>query len=131
MENVVKKRLKGLRKTPTDKAISVKEDLKEQLIAIGKFGKHYEDLIDDYIYYLDLKDELIKDIRKYGLRINTPTGNGHEALKPNESISNLMKVTAQMLKLLGDLNLQEPVGEVKPPSAEEESNKNDYLPANK
>jgi hypothetical protein len=36
------------------------------------------------------------------------TGNGFEATKPNESVERLVKVNAQMLKILGELDLKKP-----------------------
>ena len=38
-------------------------------------------------------------------------GNGIEVEKPNESVTNLPKITAAMLKILNDLNLKEPIPE--------------------
>lgn len=100
---------------------TIRSDLVNQLHANNKFGKHYEDLVDDYIYYFRLKDLLQKDIRKKGLRYEASTGNGHASLKPNESVQNVLKVTSQMLKILNDLGMQEPM-------VVESSGDNVYLP---
>lgn len=97
-----------VRKGPSQKAKLVRDDLLKQLQSAGKYGKHYEDMVDDYIRYLDLKDCLNKDLIEEGVRILTPTGNGHSALKPNESLPNMLKVTQLMLKILNDLGLQAP-----------------------
>lgn len=97
----------------------IKDDLTRQLSSLRKFGKHYEDLINDYVDYVKLKDKLKKDIHDKGLRIEVPTGNGHVAVKPNESIPNQIKVQMQMLKILSDLGLQEPETEI--------DDNNDYL----
>ena len=86
----------------------ISTDLKNQLIALGKLGKFYDDIINDYVYFWKLKEKLQKDIKKSGLRYEVTNGNGITSTKPNESVQNLIKVNAQMLKILSDLNLHEP-----------------------
>ena len=86
----------------------VKESLVTQLEAQGKTGEFYRDLVEDYMYYWNLKKELIADIKEKGIRYEAMNGNGIMVEKPNESIQNLQKTTATMLKILGDLNLKEP-----------------------
>ena len=56
-----------------------------------------------------MKESLQKDIKKKGLRYEVVSGNGFSSEKPNESVQNLMKVTATMLKILQDLDLQKPI----------------------
>lgn len=87
----------------------VKESLLEQLRLQNKTGKFYEDLVNDYMTYWNLKKELIKDIKDKGIRYKSINGNGIETEKPNESIQNLQKTTVTMLKILNDLNLREPM----------------------
>ena len=116
---------KRMKKGPSAKALLVKVDLEKQLQSLNKYGKHYDDLVADYIYYLDLKDFLIQDIRISGLRIITTTGNGFETSKANESIQNLLKISSLMLKLLNDLGLQAP------PIDDEGVNSDDYLSTHK
>ena len=67
------------------------------------------DLVDDYIFYWDMKKKLIKDIKEKGVRYSVKNGNGIVVEKPNESIQNLQKTTVTMLKILADLNLKEPM----------------------
>lgn len=98
------KRLKKLE----DKIIAIREDLKNQLITQNKFGKQFDDLIEDYIFLVRLKDNLQYDISINGLRYDSMTGNGYTTSKPNESVQNLLKVNAQMLKILQDLDLKAP-----------------------
>lgn len=76
----------------------------------------YKDLIDDYVYYWSLKKNLIADIRKKGLRYEMTNGNGIDVEKPNESVVNLQKTTATMLKILTDLKLKEPIPEPEQPT---------------
>ena len=87
---------------------NIREDLINQLQAQGKYGKHFEDMIDDYIYLVGLKEDLQNDISEKGLRYCSMTGNGYTIEKANESIQNLYKANTQMLKILQDLNLQSP-----------------------
>lgn len=96
---------------PTKREIrsAIENDLKNQLIASGNIGNQYDNLIYDYMYFYDLKDKLQKDIKKKGLRVKIVNGNGIESEKDNASVGNLLKVNTQMLKIINDLNLKEPV----------------------
>lgn len=89
----------------------VKESLLEQLRLQNKTSEFYGDLVNDYVKYWSLKNKLITDINKKGLRYKTVNGNGIEVEKPNESVTNLPKITTAMLKILNDLNLKEPLSE--------------------
>lgn len=100
-------------KKTAEKIQMIRADLIAQLESQNKYGKHFEDLIEDYLYYLDLKDKLQRDINHMGLRVTLETGNGFKSQKPNESIQNVLKVSATMMKLLSELGLKEPVIEEK------------------
>lgn len=89
----------------------VRESLLEQLRLQNKTSEFYGDLVSDYVKYWSLKNKLITDINKKGLRYKTVNGNGIEVEKPNESVTNLPKITTAMLKILNDLNLKEPLSE--------------------
>ena len=90
--------------------------LAKQLELRGMNADFYTDMINDYVYYWTLKKKLIADIRKKGLRYETVNGNGMLVEKANESVINLQKTTATMLKILSDLKLKEPVPEQENPS---------------
>ena len=79
-------------------------------------AEFYMDLVNDYIYYWSLKKKLIVDIKNKGLRYETVNGNGMTVEKANESVVNLQKTTATMLKILADLKLKEPVPEPENPT---------------
>ena len=83
----------------------------EQLRLQGKTSNFYCDLVSDYMDYWAIKKKLIADIKKKGLRYKAINGNGIEVEKANESVTNLPKITASMLKILSDLNLKEPLSE--------------------
>lgn len=92
----------------------IKQDLLDQLLEQGKIGKHFESLVDDYINFEKLKRKMQKDIDKHGLRIKVMTGNGFKTEKKNDSVLDILKVNAQQLKILQDLDLKAPS---KPPEA--------------
>ena len=94
----------------------IQESLTKQLELRGMSADFYKDLIDDYAYYWSLKKKLISDIKNKGLRYKTINGNGVEVEKANESVVNLQKTTATMLKILADLKLKDPVPEPENPS---------------
>lgn len=85
----------------------IKDDLIHQLEMQSKYDKYYLDLIDDYLFFYQLKNKLKKDIKDKGVRYSVTNGNGIEVEKPNESILNLTKVNTQMLKILSELNLKD------------------------
>lgn len=97
-----------LEETIKEKKQAIKEDLQNQLIAQGKFGKQFDDMIEDYIYFVELKERLQHDLNINGMRYKTTTGNGFTSNKPNESYERLLKTNAQMLKILQDLELKAP-----------------------
>lgn len=86
----------------------IKNDLLFQLQTQNKIGKFYDDLVEDYITFYKLKNQLKKDIRDKGIRYKAINGNGFEVEKPNESVTNLPKINSQMLKILSDLGLHKP-----------------------
>lgn len=97
----------------------VKKSLTEQLKLQNKTADFYMDLVEDYMSYWRMKEKLVKDIEDKGLRYECTNGNGIEVEKPNESVQNLQKTTAIMLKILNDLNLKEPLSN--------SSDEDDYL----
>lgn len=99
---------KQLEETIKDKKLAIKEDLQSQLISQNKFGKQFDDMIEDYLYFVELKERLQHDIDINGIRYKTTGGNGFTTYKPNESYERLLKTNAQMLKILQDLDLKAP-----------------------
>ena len=91
-----------------EKINSIREDLKNQLISQNKFGKQFDDMIEDYLYFVELKERLQLDVDIRGIRYLTTGGNGFVTYKPNESCERLLKTNAQMLKILQDLDLKTP-----------------------
>ena len=106
--NKIMEKEKKLNKMIKDKITSIREDLKNQLITQGKFGKQFDDMIEDYLYLVDLKERLKNDIDENGIRYKNTGGNGFTTFKPNESCERLLKTNAQMLKILQDLELKTP-----------------------
>ena len=92
----------------SDKIIDIRTDLKQQLEDLNKYGKVYDDLIEDYLQMVKTKDALKQDVKDKGLRYKVKTGNGFMQVKPNESIEKFIKVNNQMLKILETLGLKAP-----------------------
>ena len=110
LEEKIKKieSLQQLEEETKDKKQSIKEDLKNQLIAQNKFGKQFDDMIEDYLYFVELKEKLQNDLNINGFRYKTIGGNGFTTYKTNESYERLLKTNGQMLKILQDLELKAP-----------------------
>ena len=89
----------------------IKKDLFDQLDRNGVYGKHYLDLVNDYMALWDIKNKLIKDIKERGVSVRWETHNKDGELvqfghKKNDSIAELNKTNAQMLKILNELGLK-------------------------
>lgn len=96
-------------KKEEEKRENIKKDLLNQLELKGMYQSYYIDMVEQYMEYYDLKNELNKDIRINGVRVEVMTGNGFTTTKSNESIPTLQKTTSLMLKILKDLSLEKPV----------------------
>lgn len=87
-----------------------KEQLKNSLIAeLEKRGSDtlfYQDLINDYTNLWVVKQSLIKDIAERGVNIEYKNGRNQFGIKQNDSVLNLIKTNAQMLKILSELGLK-------------------------
>jgi len=79
----------------------IKQDLLDQLERNGVYGKYYIDLVYDYMSLWEIKNKLIQDIKKRGVSVP-----GMHGMKKNESITELNKTNAQMLKILNELGLK-------------------------
>lgn len=86
----------------------IEQDLISQLEERGVLLKYHEDLVKDYLSYYDIKRKLITDIKKRGVSVFYQNGENQKGYKRNESISELNKVTATMLKILSELGLKPP-----------------------
>ena len=75
---------------------SIREDLINQLELKG-------------MHYFEMKNDLMEDVKKKGVRVEVTSGNGFTTSKDNGSIMLSIKVTQTMLKILNDLGLREPV----------------------
>lgn len=84
----------------------IKQDLLEQNERNGTIGKYYTDLIEDYMDMWVTKCLLIKDIKERGVKVEYNNGGGQKGVKKNESVDQLMKMNAQMLKLLSELGIK-------------------------
>ncbi|WP_423738712.1 P27 family phage terminase small subunit [Clostridium niameyense] len=110
-----KRRLNWQRETNTKKGAKVQElqqlgkeikkDLLDQLEENEIYGKHYEDLINDYMALWDIKNRLIADIKERGVSVEWNNGK-QVGRKKNDSIPELNKTSAQMLKILAELGLK-------------------------
>lgn len=100
------------------KRADIKKDLIDQLERNGVLGSHFLDLVEDYMSLWDIKNDLIKDIECRGVSIAWSNGGGQGGFKKNDSISELNKTNAQMLKLLNELGLK--AVKVKPTGGEDD-----------
>lgn len=98
------KRQKSIR----EKIEAMRKDLRAQLLNQNKIGEQFDDMVENYLFLVQLKENLQNDISINGFRYEAKTGNGYTTDKPNESVQNLLKVSAEMRKILQDMGLKEP-----------------------
>lgn len=84
---------------------AIKQDLLDQLERNGTIGAFYLDLVDDYMELWAVKGLLIEDIKERGATVVYTSNTGQENKKKNESVGELLKVNAQMTKLLDSLGI--------------------------
>lgn len=84
----------------------IRSDLLEQMARNGTEGKHYTDLVDKYMDFWDMENELILDIKRRGVVTEYDNGGGQKGKKKNDSIDQRIKVSAQMLKILDSLGIK-------------------------
>ena len=95
----------------TKKYKDIKKDLLDQLDRNGTVGEYYIDLIDDYMDFYETKTMLIVDIKTKGVSVKYDNGGGQSGYKKNDSVDQLLKVNAQMLRLLNALGIEPSGGE--------------------
>ena len=88
------------------KKTDIKKDLLDQLEDKGILGSMYSDLVNDYMNLWEIKNSLIKDIKERGVSCVYNNGGGQSGYKKNDSIAELNKTNAQMLKILSELGLK-------------------------
>jgi DNA-directed RNA polymerase specialized sigma54-like protein len=98
------------KKTITAK--NLKESLLKQLKNMGADTPQFEDLVNDYVSFYEIKNKLILDISARGVSIEWRNGEKSHGYKKNDSIAELVKVNAQMLKILQQLHIETIEGEV-------------------
>lgn len=84
----------------------VRDDLLEQLERNGMIGSHCQDMVDDYMELWDISKALAKDIKKRGVTVECELADGRCKRVKNESVGELLKTNAQMLKILDSLELK-------------------------
>lgn len=85
---------------------SIKKGLIEQFKKNKISGDHYLDLINDYMAMWDIKNKLIKDIKDKGVSVKYQNGENQWGHKKNDSVGELNRINAQMLKVLDFLGLK-------------------------
>lgn len=95
-----------IKKTERSIKKKIEEDFLKQLKGKNVTQEYYTDLIRDYLSLWDTKNKLQKDIKTRGVSIQCISREGNETFKKNESISELVKVNNQMLKIISDLGLR-------------------------
>lgn len=90
----------------------IKKDLFDQLERNGTFGRFFEDLIEDYMRLWDTKNKLLEDIERRGVSVSYDNGGGQKGVKKNDSVDQVIRVNAQMLKILDNLGIKPSSGDI-------------------
>ena len=85
---------------------TIKKDLINQLAKNGNTSRYYLDLVDDYMRLWDTKNALFEDIEERGVVTSYNNGGGQSGFKQNDSISQALKVSDRMTKILDSLGIK-------------------------
>ena len=89
---------------------TIKQDLLDQLDRNGMIGAYYADMVNDYMTLWDVAKALTRDIEERGVNVETELADGRRKIAKNESVGELLKTNAQMLKILDSLDLKSAQG---------------------
>lgn len=82
----------------------------DQLERSGTTGQYYTDLVNDYMNFWVDKQLLTDDIQQRGVVVTYNNGGGQSGTKRNDSITDKIKVNAQMLNILNALGIKPACG---------------------
>lgn len=85
---------------------AIRADLLDQLERNGTVGKHYTDLVEDYMRFWDVKTMLQEDIETRGVVVIHTHDRGTKTTKKNDSVTELVKVNDRMVKLLDAIGIK-------------------------
>ena len=83
----------------------VRQNLVNQLETTGANTPAFLSLIDDYMEFWVIKEQLKDDIRQRGVYVPYNNGGGQTGTKENPSVAYQLKISSQMLKILQQLKL--------------------------
>lgn len=89
-----------------NKRKEIRKDLMNQLKRNRISTQYYIDLVEKYMDFWDIENDLIDDIRERGVVVTYDNGGGQKGIKKNDSIDQRIKVNAQMLKILDSLGIK-------------------------
>ncbi|MGL5507216.1 MAG: P27 family phage terminase small subunit, partial [Paraclostridium sp.] len=95
----------------TEKFKDVRGGLLEQLKKNGTETPYYIDLVNDYMKFWNIKNELIADVAARGVQVAYKNGSNQYGTKKNDSLDSAIKYSAQMLSILDKLNLNNPMSD--------------------
>lgn len=98
----------------------IQESLIEELRKNGNESEFFIDLVKDYMSLWVIKNKLIDDIEERGVVSKYQNGKDQWGYKRNDSVGELNKVSAQMLKILTQLKIQPKVIESIPDDSDDE-----------
>lgn len=93
-------------------ATTLRRSLIEQLEKKGNNIPVFMSLVDSYMELFNTMNGLQKDIKARGVVVSWDNGGGQKGVKKNDSIDQLNKTSAQMLKILKELGIKAESGEV-------------------
>lgn len=83
----------------------IKLSLLKQLEETGNLNPHFKGLVEDYMKLYIIKNQLADDIEERGVVCLYKNGKDQYGIKENKSVNDMIKVSAQMLKILSQLKI--------------------------
>ena len=107
MENEKKENQENVKLLKESKEyIKIKKDIIKQLKLKKANTPTFLSQVNDYMAMWIVKEMLISDIEERGAYIIYNNGGGQSGSKKNDSVTDLVKVNVQMLKLLDSLDIK-------------------------
>ena len=83
----------------------LRDDILDHITQRGYLGQHYEDLVETYMSFWDVLQNLLDDIDERGVCVRWQNSETSFGVKKNESISEAVKVSSSMSRIWQLLDL--------------------------
>lgn len=92
-------------KNKSSKYKKIKKSLLDTLKKSNNFTPYFENLVEDYMSLYETKEQAKAEIEEKGVMVEYQNGKNQSGYKKNDMIEVILKVNAQMIKILDKLGI--------------------------